>query len=198
MKTKIFYVVRGQFYRSILNAENPVKLDRTFKDENPILARKAAFLYFQDYLDLLLLAKGKTCTTYKQTVADLQDFFNSYSLDDMLNGRNSDVFCEISLSMVINAKVEFVSSENVVFYNDEIEIHGISKNSNDFSVQQYYFNNLRREASIYKERKIVTGTNIAKYDISPLFEDPDILEILNTPINFNDMISDFILTDKTI
>jgi len=128
----------------------------------------------------------------------LQDFFNSYKLEDILTGNNSDIFREMSISMVIDPRVELVSSQGITYYRDEIEIHGFSKNSNDFSIQREYFNNLRREAEIYKQKGIPTGTNTAKYDISPLFEDPEIVEVLHTPINFNDMISDLLIMGERV
>lgn len=199
MKQKIFYVVRGEFYRSFCEKRNPVKINRLFKDDNPIFARKAAFLYFQDYIDLMLLSKGKSYTSYRQAVVDLQDFFNSYSLDDALNDHNSDIFCEISLSMVINGKLEIVTSEGIEYYKDEIEIYGMDKNSNDFSPQLRYFKNLRRERKIYEKRNLSTNAeDIVKYDISSIFEDPNKIELLQTPIDFNEMITDLVLTDEKI
>ncbi len=198
MKNTIFYVLRGEFYRTKLDTNNLVKIYKTFASHNPIHARFAAFQSFHDYIELLYLAKNKRYTNYKQAVTDLQDFFNSYSLDDILTGNDSDTFRGISLSLVIDPRVEFVSSERITYYNDEIEIHGFSKNSNDFSIQRQYFNNLRREAEIYKQRGIPTGVNIAKYDISPLFEDPEIIEILPSPINFNDMISDLLIMGERV
>jgi len=44
---------------------------------------------------------------------------------------------------------------------------------------------------------IPTGVNTVKYDISPLVEDPEIVEVLHTPINFNDMISDLLIMGET-
>lgn len=45
---------------------------------------------------------------------------------------------------------------------------------------------------------IPTGANTTKYDISKLFEDPEIIEILHTPINFNDMISDLLIMGERV
>jgi len=45
---------------------------------------------------------------------------------------------------------------------------------------------------------IPTGANTAKYSISPLFEDPEIVEVLHTSINFNDMISDLLIMGERV
>lgn len=196
MKQKIFYVVRGQFYRAFCKTNDPVILFKVFKNENPAKAREAAFTYFQDYVDLMLLSKSRTYTNYKQAIEHLQDFFNSYSLDDALNDTNSDVFNDLTLSMVTNGKLEYLAKDGTEFYKDEFVIHGIHKDSNDFDVQMEYFKNLRLEAEIYEKRKLPLDTEIVKYDISPLFEDRVKIELLRTPIDFNEMITDLVLTNE--
>jgi hypothetical protein len=198
MKQKIFYVVRGQFYRAFCKTNDPVILFKVFKNENSAKAREATFTYFQDYVDLMLLAKSRTYTNYKLAVELLQDFFNSYSLDDALNDTNSDVFNDLTLSMVTNGKLEYRSKDGTEFYKDEFVIHGIHKNSNDFDVQMEYFKNLRLEAEIYEKRKLPLDTEIVEYDISPLFGNPVKIKLLRTPIDFNEMITDLVLTNEKL
>jgi hypothetical protein len=197
MKENIFYVVRGHFYRSKCVKENPVKICQTFKNENPVLARQAAFTYYQDYIELLLLNKGLAFESHKKAVEDLQDFFNSFSLEEELSGVNPDFFVEITISMVIDSNVKIVTSEGLEYYSDEIEIHSFNKKSNDIECQRDYFENLRREAAIYIERNYeIRRTN--SYDISLVFEDPEMLVLLESPIDFNELLTDLVLTGTKI
>jgi len=52
--------------------------------------------------------------------------------------------------------------------------------------------------NIFNMKGIPAGANTVKYDISPLVEDPEIVEVLHTPINFNDMISDLLIMGERV
>lgn len=61
---KIFYIIRGEVYRSKGNTENPIEIYEEFREVEPIIARDKVFSYYQNYIDVFLDSKRKNYIWY--------------------------------------------------------------------------------------------------------------------------------------
>ena len=145
----MFYIIRGEAYRSKDIAENSIVLYEEFRDENPIIAREKCFRFYQNYIDIFLDSKGKNYISHDQAEIDLQDFFNSvqekYSVFEKFDA-NFGV-C-IQISFVFNDTVVHTLKSKIQIYEGEDVIHGMQKSSED--LKEIYFKNLKSEYSIYQ------------------------------------------------
>jgi hypothetical protein len=71
------YHVYGTLFRQPKLEVNPVIVDKVFKSENLFEARKSAFRYFQNYVDVFLESKGEVYRSHETMQSLLQDFVNS-------------------------------------------------------------------------------------------------------------------------
>jgi hypothetical protein len=190
MKTKIFYIVRGEAFRSKANFLDIVEIFQVFKHENPILAREKAFEFYRTYIDLFLLSKDKRYISQKETELELQDFFNSYE------NKKSEIFGQvvprdsnmgIAVYYAMSDKPVHKTSCGTEYFEDEKIIHSISKKVEDFDMQEICFNNLVSELKIYYNNKYAVKNYLRRFDLTALYDNPHYKFILKTPVDFYDL-----------
>lgn len=72
------YIVSGFLYRNAtFKDEELISINKEFKNENIIVARKEAFSYFRSVIEVLLESKGIEFTSFKNEKKELTDFYNS-------------------------------------------------------------------------------------------------------------------------
>ena len=75
MKAAFHYIVKAKLIHQIKGNEFDFKdINKTFENENPIIAREEAFRHYQSWIDILLQHKGKEYTSDKQARKDLISF----------------------------------------------------------------------------------------------------------------------------
>ena len=185
----MFYIIRGEIYRSKSIIENPIKIYEEFRDVEPIIAREKAFSFYQNYIDVFLDSKEKNYISHEQAENDLQDFFNSFQEKYSVFGKiDADFGICFQLSFVFNETVVHSLKNGMKIYDAEEVIHGMHKSGKD--LKEIYFINLRLEYSLYQKNGYKTNGQSKAYNVAGLFEDKEIVYILETPINFDKMLND--------
>jgi hypothetical protein len=185
----MFYIIRGEAYRSKGNTENPIEIYEEFKDDNPIIAREKSFRFYQNFVDVFLDSKEKSYISHEQVEIDLQDFFNSYKKEQSIWGEiDPDIGVSIQISIVHDDTIVHTFKSGMRVYEGEEVIHGIDKN-NDAS-KENYFKNLIFEYSLYKKNGYEMKNFKKGYNVAGLFEDKVVEYILATPIDFNKVLND--------
>ena len=179
----IFYILRGEAYRSKGVTENTIKLYEEFRNNSPIIARENCFRFYQNYIDVFLDSKEKKCTSHEQAEIDLQDFFNSHQKKHSKWGEvDADFGICIQISFVFNDTITHTLRNGIKVYEGEEVIHGIHNRKED--LKEIYFENLLFEYSLYKNMGYEVKNYRKDFDISDVFEEKKIENILATPIDF--------------
>jgi hypothetical protein len=185
----MFYIIRGEVYRSKGTTENPIEIYEEFREVEPIIAREKAFSYYQNYIDVFLDSKEKKYISHEQAEKDLQDFFNSFQEKYSVFGKiDADFGICIQISFVFDDTVVYTLKSGIKIYKGEEVIHGMHKNSED--LKEIYFKNLKFENLLYLKNGYETNGLAKGYDVSGLFEDKELEYILKTPIDFNKVLND--------
>ena len=67
MKAAFHYLVKAKVIRKKEDNElDFVEINKKFENENPIIAREAAFRFYQSWIDILLQYKGKVYVSDKE------------------------------------------------------------------------------------------------------------------------------------
>jgi hypothetical protein len=127
MKAAIHYAVRAKLIRK--KKENGefdfLEVQEDFYNEKPILAREAAFKYYQNYIDVLLEAKGLRYDSDKQAREALESFHDpktSTRID--VNGKHFDLPDSLGNGIGVILMIDEPLDE--IGYTDNTElIHGI-------------------------------------------------------------------------
>ncbi|MGB5988954.1 MAG: hypothetical protein WBG43_04380 [Marinifilaceae bacterium] len=194
MAAKFYYVVEGLMMRSKDVDKNPVKIYETFKDDNPITARKKAFTFYQNYVDVFLESLGVKYSSFEEASALLKEFIISDKMDIHMIG--DEAICEydadsdygLFISIVEEGSRKFISSAGNPFYEEEYIIHSIDSEFNNLKLNRFYA--LAHEQSLYEKYSYDTEDSISEYDVSKLFEDPIIKKILTTPVDYQQILDD--------
>ena len=162
MKTGFHYVVKAKLIRyKNANEIDFLEVEEKFENENPILAREAAFSFYQSYLDVLLESKDKKYTSDKQAREDLRSFIEmgtkvktptgEFDYDDSIgNG--------IAIFLIVDVDKEGESEIFSYKKNDDFEIHGIWYGHSDSMYgleNEYELYRLYNYDTKNKEREIV-------------------------------------------
>lgn len=184
MKAAIHYLVKAKLIRFREAGEIEfLEVDEQFDDENPIEARERAFVYYQNFIDVLLEGKGKQYMSDKQARAELVSFIdpgtktkfeignNEYELSDSF-GNGIGIFIAIDQPLG-----DTIGSECI--------IHGIG-NIGSSDDPQYLMDGLNTEFSYYKS----FGYDTKNYEQIIVFYECDIEEagvnvILKTPFDWS-------------
>ena len=139
-------------FRSKGDDTNLIEVNEIFKDENPITARKNAFKYYQNYIDVFLDSKGLQYISHEETERVLQDFFNSHEKkyfklgDDIVDEINVDFDKGLSVYLVMeNSKL----SQGQTMFEGRMVIHYIDNQSVD--IHDHVFNALLQEFALYEK-----------------------------------------------
>ena len=198
MQPVIHYLVRLKLIRR-KNEEGELEFiqeEREFRNDIPILARKAAFDSYQSYLDVLLEGKGLRYESDKQARLALKTYYDPKAFfelnDDEINYEDSDPFGNgIGIYMVHD---EMPPREKD--YKKLVGIHGIGELVEGFFEDPVYLMvSLENEYEIYKRNKYDTDGD----EISVIFcdrgewlegyreDEPQTYTILRTPFDWSGM-----------
>jgi hypothetical protein len=167
MNPEIYYRVTGTLYRSKGDETNPIEIDKTFEDENPIVAREKAFSYYQSYIDVLLQSNGKEYVSHEKTVLELLDFFKSGRKHKLLPDLVDMDGTSLCIYLIKKIPEAFENALGDTYYQNKWQIHNIDSQSEDFSA--YIFKSLMYEYSIYAKQKYNCKTYKASCDTSNYF-----------------------------
>jgi len=192
MNPPFFYQLRGTLFRSPDKKYKLVEVDKTFKDDNPLEARKKVFAFYQNYVDVLLESRGKEYSSHEQAVDELQDFVNSYQHEyaDSTQGNiiNTDFDKGLYIYLVFGDSSSFDTTKGETVYENKILIHYFNNKLSDF--RGFVFKSLQRELDLYTENKIDCSGSLMKFNIAGKKKLPIFREVLETPIDFNKVFED--------
>lgn len=190
MKDIIFYQVSGSIFRNKGSVNDLIEIDEIFEAENPIQARKKAFDFYQNFIDVFLESKNFSINTnYEEQEIVLKDFFSSYQKEYFMLGDNifdeKDVDSDkgIFIHLVKKNGLTHKRKNNEIIYEERLLIHCID---NQFrNLKNTVFNFLVQEYELY----IINNFDIENFrldiDTAIGFDAENIQSILRTPINFN-------------
>ena len=179
MDNEIYYKVEGTLYRTKGKETNLVKVDETFEDVSPIVAREKAFSYYQSYIDVLLDSVGKKYVSHEKTVEELADFFASGRKHKLLPDLVNMDGISLSIYMVKKTPVAFQNALGETDYQNKWRIHYIDNQSEDWSA--YIFKSLMYEYSVFKKNGYDCKNNVAMLYTRDYFIKRSIERILETP-----------------
>lgn len=131
MKAAIHYVVKAKLIRLIKGNEiDFLEFEEKFESENPISAREKAFTHYQNFVDVLIEAKGKKYFSDKQARTELTSFINPGTNTKVKMGDKEIEFSNsigngIGVFMVIDQPIEDKIFEDRI--GEEYLIHGIGR-----------------------------------------------------------------------
>lgn len=182
--TPIFYQLVGCAFRRKGELDDLVEVEKEFRDDDPIEARKKAFSLYQSYIDVLLEGVETRYTNYEEAHEKLQDFFRSGKKEYVkLGGEevtemeiDNDWFTGFYIYMVPENSKYVTTKEGHVAYEDRVLVHGMSKEGS--TAYKQYFENLLVEYEYYLEYELEAADEavaIPKVDGSEMC-------VLQTPI----------------
>ncbi|GAO27679.1 hypothetical protein [Geofilum rubicundum] len=138
MKTPFFYLVSGTFMRSPGDLSNPVEVNQLFKHESPSVARKAAFRFCQNYIDVFLESKDEKFRSPQQAIQVLDDFINTRQREfarvagQIIDEIETDFDLGIAIYLVMADSKTCLSLEGETIYQEKLLIHLMSKNMDEY------------------------------------------------------------------
>lgn len=133
MKAAFHYIVKAKIIRITEGSELDFsEINKTFENENPIIARDEAFQFYQSWIDVLLQSKDKDYLSDRQARKDLISFIDPGKTTKLRVDEKEIEFNNDSIGNGIG--VYFVADQNVgngvfnfglVESGDEVLIHGI-------------------------------------------------------------------------
>lgn len=151
MKATFHYIVKAKLIRYKNPDEiNFLEFEEAFENENPILARQAAFNFYQNYIDVLLEGKEKKYVSDKQTRKDLQTFINPGTWTKIKIGHKERKISDaigngIGIFLVIDLPVENFKA------NEKFLIHGIGNLLEGSDDTDFVIGNLGTEFELYQK-----------------------------------------------
>lgn len=179
MSNEIYYKVEGTLYRTKGKETNLVKVDETFEDVSPIVAREKAFSHYQSYIDVLLDSEGKEYVSHEKTVAELVDFFASGRKHKFLPDLVDMDGISLSIYMVKKTAVAFQNALGETDYQNKWRIHYIDNQSEDWSA--YVFKSLMYEYSVFVKNGYDCKNHVVTHSTGDYFKKRSIQRILETP-----------------
>lgn len=188
MKAAIHYVVKAKLIRLIKGNEiDFLEFEEKFESENPISAREKAFTHYQNFIDVLLEAKGKNYFSDRQARTELTSFIDSGTSTKVKIGDReielSDSFGNgIGVFMVVDQPIEDKIFEDKI--GEEFLIHGIGRISfsddpqslmDALNHEYWYYEQLNYDTKNHKQ-----NIDFYEYDIAET--EPN--EILETPFDW--------------
>jgi hypothetical protein len=179
MNNEIYYKVEGTLYRTKGKEKNLIKIDETFEDTSPIIAREKAFSHYQSYIDVLLQRKGTEYVSHKKTVVELTDFFASGRKHKLLPDLVDMDSTSLSIYMVKKTPEVFQNALGETDYQNRWRIHYIDNQSEDWSA--YVLKSLMYEYLTYEKNGFDCKNYVVTYDTLDYFKKRSIQRILETP-----------------
>lgn len=161
MKPAFHYIVKAKLIRYTENKEiDFLEFEDSFENENPILARENSFKHYQNYIDVLLEAKGKTYISDKQAREELKFFIDPGTKTKIIFGKSEielrDSFGNgIGVFMVIDNPIQGQPESITDNKGDELLIHGIGSIGR-YDDSQTLIEGLNSEYNYYEHFKYET------------------------------------------
>lgn len=131
MKAAFHYIVKAKVIRQTEGNElDFAEINESFENENPIIARDAAFRFYQSWIDILLQSKNKEYVSDIEARKDLISFIDSsvstklYSGDTEIEFSKNSLGNGIGVFFVPDIEID-VSYSGRIVAGDELLIHGI-------------------------------------------------------------------------
>lgn len=186
MAAAFHYLVKAKLIRFIDNREiDFIQLNEKFVNINPIEAREQAFNYYQNYIDVLLEAKGRRYQSDKDARENLDSFIDPGTITKKLYKEVelelSDSFGNgIGVYMVIDQTIPDEIFDDKV--GDEHLIHGIGHIGYGY---QGFMDGLSHEFCYYEHFKYDVKNykqiiDFYEYDVDVT----EAIEILKTPVDW--------------
>ena len=188
MKAAIHYVVKAKLIRLIKGNEiDFLEFEEKFESENPITAREKAFTHYQNFIDVLLEAKGKKYFSDRQARTELTSFIDPGTSTKVKIGDKEIEFSDsfgngIGVFMVVDQPIEDKIFDDKI--GEEFLIHGIGRISfsddpqglmDALNHEYWYYEQLNYDTKNYKH-----NIDFYEYDIAET--EPN--EILETPFDW--------------
>lgn len=192
------YAVKAKLIRYKSADEiNFLEIEEEFKNESPIIARDAAFNFYQNYIDVLLQARGLKYISDKQTREELNSFietetktlikFNEkeFEFDDSIgNG--------IGIFLIVDTPKDESHDLLSLKKNEEVFIHGIGKLIGGLFDTNSLIHNLNQEFELYNyyhyetkgKKKEIIYCNSDEWEEGYTEDEPSSYEILETPFDW--------------
>jgi len=158
MKAAFHYIVKAKVIR-ITDGSEPdfPEINKTFENENPIIARDEAFRFYQSWIDILLQSKNKQYVSDRQARKDLISFIDpgkttKLKVDEKEIEFNNDSFGNgIGVYFVADQTVgDSVFNFGLVESGDEVLIHGIGNLDMKKYMIDHFICFLQSELDYYK------------------------------------------------
>ena len=148
----MFYIIKGDGYRSKGNTDDEIEIYKEFRDENPLVAREKCFSSFMSLMDVLLQGIDKEYISHEQAEKDLEDYIFSHKKLTKLGLPYVENGVGFSVSFIYDETIEY-QNDNITIYKGEKTIHGIQNEAGN-DLKQIYFDNLLFERLFYEESDI--------------------------------------------
>lgn len=196
MKPAFHYIVKAKLIRQIKENEFDFEeINKTFENENPIIAREEAFSHYQSWIDILLQDKSKEYVSDREAREDLISFIKPGATTKLQADGKEIEFSDDSFGNGIG--VYFVKDESIESINNFLDIgeegliHGILNLSNQYLIDEIIIC-LQEEAKYYEyfnyetRNKVIEVTYCCK---GPWLDDPKdsaivTYKILKTPFDW--------------
>lgn len=202
------YIVRAKIIRK-LKAKGEIEFlefEDKFENANPIAARNAAFKHYQNYLDVLLEAKGKKYVSDKQAREDVDSLIKKNGTTKItIGGKELDLKDSFDNGIGIFLVIDQLNPKAKDSYDrvgDEIFIHGIGEISYHNNDPDFQMSSLQHEFDLYRsynydtdnQEQLVLFCDSNEWSEGyqgegkwlDSYHEPDIREILKTPFDWSD------------
>lgn len=198
MKAGFHYVVKAKLIR-YKNADEIkfLEVEEIFENEIPIVAREAAFNFYQNYIDVLLQGKGKIYFSDSQAREELKTFIQTGTTTKVKFGDKEFEFDDsqgngIGIFLVVDIPQEKEQETLSLKEGDEFLIHGIGNLIGGSDNTDYVIGNLEQEYELYEhfnydtkgKAKEVIYCSRDEWEEGYRENEPSTCKILETPFDW--------------
>jgi hypothetical protein len=189
------YQLKGILFRSQNDQTDLIQIDVLFQYNKPIESRKMAFSKFQSYIEVLLESKGLIYQSHTKTEKALRDFTDSYNRAFQLSNPelgevDVDAHKGLYIYLIIDPTKKYTTREGETEYQEKLLIHYIDNQFTDLKMD--IFISLQKEMELYRKNDFDIGPYHREIDVSKLFEEEEVVSILDTPISFQEIFDELL------
>lgn len=198
MKAGFHYVAKAKLIR--YKSADEIKfleVEEIFENEMPIIAREAAFNFYQNYIDVLLQSKGKKYFSDSQAREELKTFIQTGTSTRVKFGDKEFEFDDsqgngIGIFLVVDVPPEKEQETLSLKEGDEFLIHGIGNLIGRSGNTDYVIGNLEQEYKLYEHFNYYTkgkATEVIycsrdEWEEGYRDDEPSTYKILETPFDW--------------
>lgn len=171
MKSAIHYAFKAKLIRK--KKENGeydfLEIHEEFFNDNPILSREAAFKYYQNYIDVLLEAKGLHYESDRQAREAIESYYNPKTVTKVeISGQTFEVQNSLGNGIGVFLVVDEIFKTHPYAGNIDM-IHGIGNLIEGSYSPESLMSGLEREIEYYRHHKYNTDS----YETTVIFCNSD-------------------------